>query len=78
MMGQLPLVMVTKFLYRKFPGSSIGNVLFWLSFCVVGQPMAILLYTIDYNYGKMHNDDMNFLDSPEACTFRFRDSCLIK
>jgi len=28
------------------------NVIFWLSFCVVGQPMAILMYTIDYQFQK--------------------------
>jgi hypothetical protein len=79
MMGQLPLVMVTKFLYRKFPGSSVGNILFWVSFCVVGQPMAILLYTIDYNYGMMQTpEDLSFQDSPEVCTLKFLDSCVIR
>lgn len=38
MMGQIPLVVITKFLYRKYPGSSIGNIIFWISFCFVGQP----------------------------------------
>jgi len=38
MMGQIPLVVVTKYLYRKNPGSSIGNIIFWTSFCLVGQP----------------------------------------
>ena len=50
-MMQLPLVFISKYLSRKFPGS-VGNVIFWLSFCVVGQPMAILLYTVDYKYGQ--------------------------
>ena len=48
MMSQIPLVYVTKFLEKKYPGSSLGNVFFWLSFCIVGQPMAILLYCLDY------------------------------
>jgi len=48
MMGQLPLITFTKYFDSKFQGSSIGNVIFWLSFCVVGQPMAILLYAIDF------------------------------
>jgi diacylglycerol O-acyltransferase 1 len=52
MMMQIPLVATTKYLYRRYPGSSIGNVIFWITFCVVGQPMAVLLYTIDYQYGK--------------------------
>ena len=48
MLGQLPLVAVTKKIEKIWPGSSIGNVIFWIIFCVVGQPMAVLLYTIDY------------------------------
>jgi len=52
MMGQVPLVWITKYLTKKLPGTSMGNVIFWLSFCVVGQPMAILLYTIDYQVQK--------------------------
>ena len=50
MMMQVPLVGFTKALYRMNPGSSLGNVIFWLSFCVVGQPMAILMYTADYQF----------------------------
>lgn len=48
MLGQIPLVYLTKYLDRRFKGSSIGNVIFWLTFCVLGQPVAILLYSIDY------------------------------
>mmetsp|Transcript_23027 Transcript_23027/g.27248 ORF Transcript_23027/g.27248 Transcript_23027/m.27248 type:complete len:717 (-) Transcript_23027:515-2665(-) len=48
MMGQIPLVAVTKYFDKIWPGSSIGNVIFWFSFCVIGQPTAILMYTIDY------------------------------
>jgi len=49
MMGQIPLIFLTKILDRRYPGSSIGNFIFWISFCFVGQPMAILLYTIDHH-----------------------------
>lgn len=48
MMGQIPLIIITKKIDKRIPGSSLGNVIFWLSFCIVGQPMAMLLYTIDY------------------------------
>ena len=48
MMGQIPLIVLTKKIDKKIPGSSVGNIIFWLSFCIVGQPMALLLYTIDY------------------------------
>ena len=54
MMMQVPLVGMTKFLYRLYPGSSIGNMIFWLSFCVVGQPMAVMLYTVDFQYMQQH------------------------
>lgn len=54
MIMQIPLVAITRFLWKRFRGSSVGNVIFWLSFCVVGQPMAILLYTIDYQYRKLN------------------------
>jgi len=56
MMGQVPLVAITKFLVNKNPGSSIGNIVFWLTFCVIGQPMAILMYTADYQYAKLNRE----------------------
>ena len=48
MMAQIPLVFVTKYLQHVRPGTSLGNILFWVTFCIVGQPMAILMYTIDF------------------------------
>ena len=56
MMGQIPLIFLTKLIDKKYPGSSIGNVIFWISFCFVGQPMALLLYTIDY--WQINNEDI--------------------
>ena len=80
MMAQIPLVAITKYIDKLKPGSSIGNMIFWLAFCIgkymllfyqmkgtafisyfvylhiirclyfkfpVGQPMAMLMYTID-------------------------------
>ncbi|KAI9885519.1 MAG: hypothetical protein M1823_002701 [Watsoniomyces obsoletus] len=46
MMLQLPLSSLTAPLetMRGVNGKVIGNVLFWVSFCLVGQPLAILLY----------------------------------
>jgi len=29
MMAQMPLVALTKLLNRKYPGSSVGNMIFW-------------------------------------------------
>ncbi|KAL3807165.1 hypothetical protein ACHAXA_011366 [Cyclostephanos tholiformis] len=70
MMGQLPLIFLTKMIDRRFPGSSIGNVIFWISFCFVGQPMAMLLYTIDY-WEAHHQQDLAALN-PEADAPRLR------
>eukprot|EP00591_Stephanopyxis_turris_P013067 CAMPEP_0195529628 /NCGR_PEP_ID=MMETSP0794_2-20130614/32244_1 /TAXON_ID=515487 /ORGANISM="Stephanopyxis turris, Strain CCMP 815" /LENGTH=757 /DNA_ID=CAMNT_0040660967 /DNA_START=180 /DNA_END=2453 /DNA_ORIENTATION=+ len=67
MMGQIPLVAITKFLVKKIPGSSIGNIIFWLTFCVVGQPMAILLYTIDYWNLSFSDTNSCGVDGAELC-----------
>lgn len=48
MIGQIPLIVLTKNVDRRFPGSSFGNIIFWICFCFIGQPMAMLLYTMDY------------------------------
>lgn len=50
MMAQIPLIYLTKSLDKKLRGSpfeQIGNVVFWISFCIVGQPLCILLYYFD-------------------------------
>jgi len=65
MMGQIPLIFITKVIDRKYPGSSIGNVIFWISFCFVGQPMAMLLYTIDY-WEINHGQDIAVLEPDES------------
>lgn len=65
MMGQIPLIFLTKMIDRRFPGSSIGNVIFWISFCFVGQPMAMLLYTIDY-WEIHHHADLLAMEELEA------------
>jgi len=46
MMFQLPLIAATVPLEKwKGPtGKIIGNSVFWVSFCLVGQPLAALLY----------------------------------
>lgn len=49
MVFQLPLILITGFWHKKKPESSLGNYFFWLSFCIVGQPMSVLLYYYAYN-----------------------------
>ncbi|KAK8158182.1 MBOAT, membrane-bound O-acyltransferase family-domain-containing protein [Phyllosticta citribraziliensis] len=46
MLLQIPLVVVTDPLSRMkgVNGKVIGNLTFWISFCLVGQPLAALLY----------------------------------
>ncbi|XP_047311045.1 diacylglycerol O-acyltransferase 1-like [Impatiens glandulifera] len=46
-MFQVPLVIVTNFLQNKFQNSMVGNMIFWCSFCIFGQPMSVLLYYHD-------------------------------
>jgi hypothetical protein len=73
----LTQVAITKYLYRKFPGSSLGNVVFWLTFCVVGQPMAILMYTIDYKYGQFVHEHprLETMNEPQ-CRFMLGSYCI--
>jgi len=47
MMGQLPLIKLTALIERRLKGSQLGNVFFWLSFVIVGQPLCVLLYFAD-------------------------------
>ncbi|KAF2150670.1 diacylglycerol O-acyltransferase [Myriangium duriaei CBS 260.36] len=46
MMFQLPLIIITDPLAKMkgINGKLIGNLIFWVSFCLVGQPLAALLY----------------------------------
>lgn len=55
MMFQIPLVAITQPLEKiRGKGSVVGNVIFWVSFCLVGQPFAALLYyfTWQAKFGK--------------------------
>ena len=47
MMAQVPLVSLTAQINRKVEGtafSQLGNFLFWLVFCFLGQPVAVMIY----------------------------------
>ncbi|XP_061995469.1 diacylglycerol O-acyltransferase 1 [Rosa rugosa] len=46
-MFQVPLVLITNYLWDKFQNSMVGNMIFWFSFCILGQPMTVLLYYHD-------------------------------
>lgn len=47
MMMQVPLIFLTKFMDRRFDNAFTGNALFWCTFCVIGQPMGIIMYHYD-------------------------------
>ncbi|KAI5415213.1 Diacylglycerol O-acyltransferase 1A, variant 2, partial [Lathyrus oleraceus] len=46
-MFQAPLVLITNYLQNKFSNSMVGNMFFWFTFCILGQPMCVLLYYHD-------------------------------
>ncbi|GAV81410.1 MBOAT domain-containing protein, partial [Cephalotus follicularis] len=46
-MFQVPLVLITNYLQKKFRNSMVGNMIFWFIFSILGQPMCVLLYYHD-------------------------------
>ena len=45
MFAQAPMIYIGKL----FPqNSQTGNIVFWFSFCIFGQPSLVLLYYFDY------------------------------
>ena len=47
MMSQVPMLPLSSWLKRKTRGTTFepaGNYLFWITFCFLGQPAAVLLY----------------------------------
>lgn len=44
MLMQVPLILLSKQYLKRFPGSSVGNYFFWITLCIFGQPMCVLLY----------------------------------
>ncbi|KAI5074529.1 hypothetical protein GOP47_0010490 [Adiantum capillus-veneris] len=47
-MFQVPLIVLTNYLHRRFQSAMVGNMIFWFFFCIVGQPISVLLYYHDY------------------------------
>eukprot|EP00240_Pyramimonas_obovata_P003049 CAMPEP_0118923662 /NCGR_PEP_ID=MMETSP1169-20130426/2102_1 /TAXON_ID=36882 /ORGANISM="Pyramimonas obovata, Strain CCMP722" /LENGTH=671 /DNA_ID=CAMNT_0006864679 /DNA_START=317 /DNA_END=2332 /DNA_ORIENTATION=- len=47
-MSQLPLIPLTKWMNKYLKNEQAGNIVFWLVFCIFGQPLCILLYVHDY------------------------------
>ncbi len=42
--AQVPMLYLTEYLKRKVRSDQIGNFIFWISFCIIGQPISIILY----------------------------------
>ncbi|XP_062091063.1 diacylglycerol O-acyltransferase 1B isoform X2 [Humulus lupulus] len=55
-MFQVPLVLITNYLQNKFRNSMVGNMIFWFIFCILGQPMCVLLYYHDVMNRKGKNE----------------------
>ena len=47
-MAQIPLSAATKWVRKRFKNDWIGNVVFWITFCMIGQPFSIMVYYHDY------------------------------
>eukprot|EP00250_Pteridium_aquilinum_P010430 c19381_g1_i1 orf=218-1633(+) len=47
-MFQVPLMVLTNYLHERFQSTMVGNIIFWFFFCIVGQPISVLLYYHDY------------------------------
>lgn len=45
---QVPLISLTEAIRKRLKSDSWGNIIFWASFCVLGQPMCLILYYHDW------------------------------
>ncbi|KAF2864770.1 MBOAT, membrane-bound O-acyltransferase family-domain-containing protein [Massariosphaeria phaeospora] len=71
MMLQIPLIALTDALQtmKGIRGKVAGNIIFWVSFCLVGQPLAALLYFFAWQ-AKYGSVSRRFDASPAAQFFR--------
>jgi diacylglycerol O-acyltransferase 1 len=47
MLAQAPMIFITKYVDRILDNSFFGNAMFWFSFCIIGQPMGVIMYYYD-------------------------------
>ncbi len=47
-MGQVPMMWLTEALRKRLQNDMLGNLVFWVSFCIIGQPLSLMLYYHDY------------------------------
>ena len=48
MLMQVPMIIFSRFMVKKFKRHVWGNLMFWVTFLVFGQPLLILLYAHKY------------------------------
>ena len=53
MLVQVPLIFFSQFLQRRI-GDRWGSIIFWVSFCVLGQPICLLNYYYDWIHAVHH------------------------
>ena len=46
--GQVPMVFMTEYLKTRAKSDQVGNFIFWISFCIIGQPISLILYYHDW------------------------------
>ena len=65
MMIQIPLIALTDVVQKIkwIQGKVAGNMIFWASFCLVGQPLAALLYFFAWQ-AKYGSVSKQFQESP--------------
>ncbi|KAF2025372.1 hypothetical protein EK21DRAFT_103976 [Setomelanomma holmii] len=70
MMVQIPLIALTDVVqkWRWIQGKVAGNMIFWMSFCLVGQPLAALLYFFAWQ-AKYGSVSKQFQESPALHMF---------
>jgi diacylglycerol O-acyltransferase-1 len=71
MIIQIPMIALTDVLQKVkgIRGKVAGNMIFWLSFCLIGQPLAALLYFFAWQ-AKYGSVSKQFQDSPVRQYFR--------
>nr|ATZ76562.1 acyl-CoA:1,2-diacylglycerol O-acyltransferase [Lobosphaera incisa]AYE66854.1 DGAT1 [Lobosphaera incisa] len=47
-MFQVPMIFATRYLQAKIQNAQVGNIIFWVVFCIIGQPVSIIMYYHDW------------------------------
>lgn len=48
LLPQVPLVSLTEKIRQRLKSDTWGNYTFWMTFCMIGQPVSLLMYVHDY------------------------------